>query len=161
MHPKSWMIVLSSSMFSVAYAFVEYYVIRDTTFGYNPVMFSLVYPYHFVMAAVFGLTAYGLLTIHGTRGLVPSLILTVALFSSMLVVEDFTWFALRAAAPMHGDTNAGKLIAQGEWTTQFMGSTDAYFTAIPNWYFASVTFSAISTIAVRGRRPVAALVSAP
>jgi len=62
-------LVLSALTFSVSYAFVEYYEIRDTTFGYNPVLFSLVYPYHFVMAAVFGLAAYGLLSAHvGTKG---------------------------------------------------------------------------------------------
>lgn|SRR5581483_1191089 len=157
---KVWALVLSASLFSIAYGFVEYYAIRDTTFGYNPVMFSLVYPYHFIMAAVFGLTAYALLTMHGIKGAIPSLILTVALFSSMLVVEDFTWFALRAVAPVHGDSNAGKLISQGEWTTRFMGSTDAYFTAIPNWYFASIAFSIISVLAIKSRRPLAAVASA-
>lgn len=161
MELKIWAIILSASVFSIAYAFVEYYVIRDTTFGYNPVMFSLIYPYHIVMAAVFGLAAYGLLAMHGIKGAIPSLILAGALFSSMLVVEDFTWFALRAVAPLHGDSNAGKLIADGEWTTRFMGSTDVYFTAIPNWYFASLAFSAISMMAARGRRSLAAVVSAP
>jgi hypothetical protein len=161
MQLKIWALTLSASVFSIAYAFVEYYVIRDTTFGYSPVMLSLVYPYHFVMAAVFGLAAYSLLAMHGIKGAIPSLILTGALFSSMLVVEDFTWFSLRAVAPLHGDSNAGKLIAEGEWTTRFMGSTDAYFTAIPNWYFASLAFSAISMMAARGRRPLVAVVSAP
>lgn len=161
MQLKIWTLILSAFAFSVAYAFVEYYIIRDTTFGYNPVMFSLVYPYHLAMAAVFGLTAYGLQTMRGIKGVIPSIILSGALFSSMLVVEDFTWFALRAIAPLQGDYNAGKLIEQGEWTTRFMGSTDAYFTAIPNWYFASLAFSAISMMAARGRRPLAAVVSAP
>jgi len=152
--------MLSASLFSIAYGFVEYYAIRDTTFGYSPIMFSLIYPYHFVMAGVFGLTAYGLIMMHSIRGAIPSFILTVALFSSMLVVEDFTWFALRAVAPVHGDSNAGKLMAQGEWTTRFMGSTDVYFTTIPNWYFASLAFSAISAIAIKSRRLVAAAPSA-
>jgi hypothetical protein len=158
MHVKVGALILSASVFSIAYAFVEYYVIKDTTFGYNPVMFSLVYPYHFVMAAVFGIAACGLLAMQGIKG-IPSIILAGALFSSMLVVEDFTWFTLRAIAPLDGDSNAGKLIADGEWTTRFMGSTDAYFTAIPNWYFASLAFSAISVMAARGRRPLAAVVS--
>jgi hypothetical protein len=149
-------LVLSALVFSVSYAFVEYYVIRDTTFGYNPVLFSLIYPYHFAMAMAFGLAAYGLLSAHvGMRGLVPSLILVGALFSSMLTVEDFTWFALRATAPVHGDTNAGKLVMPGEWTTQFMGSVDVHFTAIPNWYFLSVAFSAVALVTTRGRRQLA------
>ena len=154
-------LVLSALIFSVSYAFVEYYVIRDTTFGYGPVLFSLLYPYHFVMAVVFGLAAYGLLSIHvGTKGLVTSLILIGALFSSMLVVEDFMWFTLRAAAPAEGDANAGKLVVPGEWTTRFMGSIDAHFTAVPNWYFLSVGFSAAALATRRSRQRLAAVASA-
>jgi hypothetical protein len=153
-------LVLFALAFSISYAFLEYYVIRDTTFGYNPVLFSLIYPYHFAMAAVFGLAAYGLLSAHvSRRGLVPSLILVGALFSSMLAVEDFTWFALRAAAPVHGDANAGRLVMSGEWTTQFMGSIDVHFTAIPNWYFLGVVFSAVALVTTRGRQQLAAVAS--
>jgi hypothetical protein len=153
-------LALAALVFSISYAFVEYYVIRDTTFGYNPVLFSLIYPYHFAMAAVFGLAAYGLLSMHvSAKGLVPSLILIGALFSSMLAVEDFTWFALRAGAPVHGDANAGRLVMPGEWTTRFMGSVDAYFTAIPNWYFLGVAFSAVAVVATRGRLQLAAVAS--
>lgn len=154
-------LVLSALTFSVSYAFVEYYVIRDTTFGYNPVLFSLVYPYHFVMAAVFGLATYGLLSAHvGTKGRVTSLILVGALFSSMLAVEDFIWFTLRAAAPVDGDANAGKLVVPGEWTTRFMGSVDAHFTEIPNWYLLSVGFSAAALVTRRSRHRLAAVASA-
>ena len=145
--------------FSVGYGFIEYYVIQDTTFGYNPVMFSLVYPYHFGMAAVFGMTAYGLLAAHGVRRTMPILAFTGALTLSMLAAEDFTWFSLRALAPLDGDANGGKLIMHGEWTTQFMGSTDAYFMAVPNWYFLSLTSAAVVQVAHR-RQPVA-LVNAP
>lgn len=161
MHRGILGLVLSALIFSVSYAFVEYYVIRDTTFGYGPVLFSLLYPYHFVMAVVFGLAAYGLLSIHvGTKGLVTSLILIGALFSSMLVVEDFMWFTLRAAAPAEGDANAGKLVVPGEWTTRFMGSIDAHFTAVPNWYFLSVGFSAAALATRRSRQRLAAVASA-
>lgn len=154
-------LALSALAFSISYAFVEYYVIRDTTFGYDPVLFSLVYPYHFAMALVFGLAGYGLLSTHlRMRGLAPSLILVGALFSSMLAVEDFTWFALRAAAPVHGDANAGRLVMPGEWTTQFMGSIDAHFTAIPNWYFLGIVFSAAALVTTRGRQQLAAVASA-
>jgi hypothetical protein len=152
-------LALLALAFSVSYAFVEYYVIRDTTFGYNPVLFSLVYPYHFAMAAVFGLAVWGLLRmLTGTRGLVPSLILAGLLFSGMLAVEDFTWFALRAAAPVEGDINAGRLVLPGEWTTRFMGSVDAYFTAIPNWYFLSVGLLA-GLAAAQGRQRLAVAAS--
>jgi hypothetical protein len=157
-------LTLSTLAFSISYALIEYYVIRDTTFGYNPVLFSLIYPYHFAMAAVFGVTAYGLLAAHvNMKGVLPSLILTGALFGPMLVVEDFMWFTLRATAPMQGDTNAGMLIMPGEWTTQFMGSTDAYFTAVPNWYFMNIVFSAIALAVIHARQqPLAtAVVSAP
>ena len=154
-------LVLSALTFSVSYAFVEYYVIRDTTFGYNPVLFSLIYPYHFVMAAVFGLAAYGMLSFHvGTKGLATSLILVGALFSSMLAVEDFMWFTLRAAAPVDGDVNAGKLVMSGEWTTQFMGSFDAHFTAIPNWYFLSAGFSGAALATIRNRQRLTTVASA-
>jgi hypothetical protein len=37
-------LALLALTFSVSYAFVEYYVIRDTTIGYDPLLFSLVYP---------------------------------------------------------------------------------------------------------------------
>jgi len=153
-------LVLFALAFSVSYAFIEYYIIRDTTFGCNPVLFSLIYPYHFAMAAVFGVAAYGLLCAHvSIKGIVPSLIIVCALFSSMLAVEDFTWFALRAAAPVHGDANAGKLVVSGEWTTQFMGSVDAHFTAIPNWYFLSVAFSAVALATTRRRQQLTAAAS--
>lgn len=132
-------LTLSALTFSISYAFAEYYVIRDTSFGYNPVLFSLIYPYHFAMAAVFGLVVWSMLRVQMvTNGLAPSLILASLLFSGMLAIEDFAWFTLRAAAPVQGDLNAGRLVLHGEWTTQFMGSVDAHFTAIPNWYFLSV-----------------------
>jgi hypothetical protein len=150
-------LALSALTFSISYALVEYYVIGDTTFGYGPMLFSLIYPYHFAMASVFGLAAYGLKSMHiGMRGLIPGIILVGALFSSMLAVEDFTWFALRAAAPVHGDPNAGRLVMAGEWTTQFMGSVDAHFTAIPNWYFLGVAFSAAALATTRGWRQLQA-----
>lgn len=159
-HRILWL-AISALAFSISYAFVEYYVIRDTTFGYSPVLFSLIYPYHFAMAVVFGLAAYGLMSAHvSVTGLVPSLILVGALFSSMLAVEDFAWFALRAAAPVHGDANAGRLIVPGEWTTQFMGSVDAHFTAIPNWYFLGVAFSATAIVTTRGKQRLAAIAGA-
>jgi hypothetical protein len=153
-------LVLSALVFSISYAFVEYYVIRDTSFGYYPVLFSLIYPYHFAMAAVFGLAVFGLVRIQtGVKGLAPSLVLAGLLFSGMLAVEDFTWFALRAAAPVQGDMNAGMLVLPGEWTTRFMGSVDAYFTAIPNWYFLSAGFLA-GLAAVQGRQRLAVAASA-
>ena len=146
-------LVLSACVFSISYAFIEYYLIRDTTFGHQPVLLSLVYPYHFAMAAVFGVVAYGILSTHvSMKGLAPSLILVGALFSSMLAVEDFMWFTLRAAAPVDGDVNAGKLVMHGEWTTQFMGSTDAHYTAIPNWYFIGIAFSAGALMVTRSRQ---------
>jgi hypothetical protein len=152
-------LALFALAFSVGYGFIEYYVIQDTTFGYDPVLFSLVYPYHFGMAAVFGLAAYCLLAAHGVRRALPALALTGALTLSMLAAEDFTWFALRASAPLEGDANGGMLVMHGEWTTRFMGSTDAYFMAVPNWYFLSLA-SAATALVVRRRQPVA-LVSAP
>jgi len=151
---------LSALTFSVAYAFIEYYLIKDTTLGYSPVLFSLIYPYHFAMAAVFGLATYSLLRWRiRTKELVPSLILACALFSSMLAIEDFTWFALRATAPVENDLNAGKLVLPGEWTTQFMGSVNAHFTAIPNWYFLSLGFLVTAYVAMRERKQLAALAS--
>jgi hypothetical protein len=83
----------------------------------------------------------------------------LGMVGSMLAAEDFTWFSLRALAPLDGDANGGKLIMHGEWTTQFMGSTDAYFMAVPNWYFLSLTSAAVVLVAHR-RQPVA-LVNAP
>ena len=118
---------ISAVVFSVGYAFLEYYVIRDTTFGLQPVLFSLLYPYHFFMALAFGLAGYALLRTHlGPRALLPGIILTGALFSSMLVIEDFMWFTLRAAAPLQDDMYGGRLVTQGEWSTQFLGSVDAH-----------------------------------
>lgn len=161
MRAKILGLVLSALAFSISYAFVEYYIIKDTTFGYKPLLFSLIYPYHFAMAAVFGLAAYFLLFAQGKMmGLIPSIIMVVALFSSMLAVEDFTWFALRATAPVHGDANAGRLVMPGEWTTQFMGSVDAYFTALPNWYFFGIAFSAAALVMTCGRQQLAAAASA-
>src|SRR5438093_10988843 len=101
-------LVLSALLFSISYALVEYYVLRDTTFGYSAMLFSLVYPYHFAMAAEFGLAAYGLLCGRvSIKSIIPSVSRVSALFSSMLAVEDFTWFTLRAVAPIIDDVNAG------------------------------------------------------
>lgn len=153
-------LALSALTFSILYAFVEYYIIRDTTFGSSPVLFSLIYPYHFAMASVFGLATYGLLSTHvNVKDLVSTLIMVGAIFSSMLAVEDFTWFALRAAAPVHGDANAGRLVMPGEWTTQFMGSIDVHFTAIPNWYFFGLAFSAAALLTTSSRQRLAAIAS--
>lgn len=134
--------VICAILFSVGYAFVEYYMIRDTSFGLQPVLFSLIYPYHFLMAAVFGIAGYAFLHLNvGPQALLSGLVLTGAIFSSMLVIEDFTWFTLRATAPIAGDLNGGSLIMRGEWSTQFLGSVDAHLTAIPNWYFLNVIFT--------------------
>lgn len=115
------------------------------------------------MAALFGVAAYGFLSRStGLRGLLPTLFVIGAIFSSMLVIEDFMWFTLRAAAPYQGDANAGKLIMDGEWSTRFMGSVDAYFTAIPNWYFLNIIFSAVVLTLIRGKqRLTAAAVATP
>jgi hypothetical protein len=78
----------------------------------------------------------------------------------MLAVEDFTWFALRAIAPVQGDANAGRLVMPGEWTTQFMGSINLHFTAIPNWYFLGVVLSAATMATARGMQRLAAVANA-
>jgi hypothetical protein len=153
--------VFCAVCFSVGYAFVEYYVIRDTAFGLQPVLFSLIYPYHFLMAVVFGLVSYALLHLHsGPQALLSGLILTGAIFSSMLVVEDFMWFTLRASAPIEGDINGGSLVKQGEWSTQFLGSIDAHLTAIPNWYFLNALFT-FSVFLIARSRPRLAEAVAP
>lgn len=77
-----------------------------------------------------------------------TLIIVGSIISVMLVIEDFAWFMLRAVAPRDGDVNAGKLVTDGEWTTQFMGSTSFYFTAIPNWYFVSTFCAIIASLTV-------------
>ena len=146
--------------FSIGYAFVEYYVIRDTTFGLQPVLFSLIYPYHFLMAVIFGVTGYIFLHLHvGPQGLLTGLVLTGAIFAPMLVIEDFMWFTLRASAPIEGDSNAGNLVMHGEWSTQFLGSVDAQFTAIPNWYFLNVLFTCGVFIISRSSQKIAQAVA--
>jgi hypothetical protein len=105
------------------------------------------------MALVFATAAYGFMSLHKTpQGVLPTLFVSAAILSCMLVIEDFTWFALRAAAPHYGDVNAGKLIMQGEWSTQFLGSVNAYFTAIPNWYFVNIIFSCAVLITIPGQQ---------
>jgi hypothetical protein len=148
-------VILFATLFSIGYALVEYYIIHDTTFGFQPVLFSLIYPYHFLMAIAFGLAGYLFLHLHlGPKGLVPGIILTGALFSSMLVIEDFTWFSLRALAPLEGDINGGKLVMEGEWSTQFLGSTNFHFTEIPNWYFMNVMFTSCILILTRSKQEI-------
>jgi hypothetical protein len=146
--------IISAIAFSVAYAVVEYYWIRDPTFGLDPVLFTLLYPYHFIMALIFGLATYVILSADLRQKTIFSrLMLIGGLLSLMLVVEDFAWFTFRAIAPVNGDANGGRWILKGEWTTKFMGSTDAYFTAIPNWYFLSIAFCAASFKLIRGKQP--------
>jgi hypothetical protein len=154
-------VVIFTLLFAVGYAFIEYYLIRDTTFGFQPVLFSLIYPYHFLMAAIFGIAGYIILHFHlGPRSLVSAVILTGALFSTMLVIEDFMWFSLRAAMPIEGDLNAGKLVMQGEWSTQFLGSVGIQFTEIPNWYFMNGFFALAVFLATRGKPKIAQTVVA-
>ena len=113
------------------------------------------------MAVVFGLVSYALLHLHsGPQALLSGLILTGAIFSSMLVVEDFMWFTLRASAPFEGDMNGGSLVKQGEWSTQFLGSIDAHMTAIPNWYFLNALFT-FSVFLITRTRPRLAEAVAP
>jgi hypothetical protein len=147
-------------LFSFGYALLEYYVIRDTTFGLQPILFSLIYPYHLFMAAIFGVAGYLFLRFHmGRQSLLPGIILTGALFSAMLVVEDFMWFSLRAAAPVEGDLNGGKLVMQGEWSTQFLGSVNAHATEIPNWYFMNILFTLGIILTTRSRPKIAETVA--
>jgi hypothetical protein len=148
--------VLFVVFFSIGYAIIEYYVIHDTTFGFQPVLFSLIYPYHFLMAVIFGLAGYFFLQLHsGPKGLVSGIILTGALFSTMLVIEDFAWFSFRALAPLQSDMNGGKLVMAGEWSTQFLGSTNLHFTEIPNWYFMNVLFTSSIIILKRSKSDIA------
>lgn len=138
-------IILLVFGFSFAYTLLEYYVIRDPSFGYEPILFSLIYPYHVVMATAIGLFSYWLSRSLGVVRMLGLAILLpiVMLFTAIITLEDFLWFVLRAIAPYQGDINAGKLITPGEWTTQFLGSTDAYFTSIPNWYFISLVLTVV------------------
>ena len=144
--------------FSFAYALLEYYIIRDPSFGYPPILFSLVYPYHLVMATAIALFSYWLVNSYHYNdvrklSVVAIIFLTAVLFTIIITIEDFLWFTIRAIAPYQGDINAGRLIIQGEWTTQFFGSTDTYFTAIPNWYFISplLTMAYVLMIKCRNR----------
>lgn len=131
-------------------------MIRDPTFGQEPVLFSLIYPYHFFMATAFGIAGYTFLRLHsGPRKFVSLMILTGVLSSSMLVLEDFMWFTFRAAAPFQGDANGGKLVMQGEWSTQFLGSVDAHLTAIPNWYFLNILLSCGGILITRSKERIA------
>jgi len=102
------------------------------------------------MAGVFGIAAYSIVVRNfpiPKNGLL-TLGLVGTIFSVMLVIEDFAWFTFRAFAPRDGEINAGKLVIEGEWTTQFMGSTSFYYTVIPNWYFVCVFCAIITFLAV-------------
>lgn len=139
------------------YAVVEYYWIKDPTFGYDPILFSLLYPYHFAMAVMFGSVAYSIysINIHKKRSF-ESIFLTGSLFLLMLVVEDFAWFTFRAVAPA-GDANGGRWILKGEWTTRFMGSIDVSFSEIPNWYFVSIGLAIVSFTVIKGKQKLPAM----
>ncbi|MGH9992174.1 MAG: hypothetical protein ACREBU_03270 [Nitrososphaera sp.] len=144
-------LILPVAGFSILYAAFEYYLITDPSYGIRPIMFSLIYPYHLVMAGVFGIAAYSviILSYPVRKNGVLTLLMVGAIFSVMLVIEDFTWFTFRAVAPRDGDLNAGKLVVEGEWTTQFIGSTSFHFTAVPNWYFLSAFYAIIAVLTVR------------
>ncbi len=136
-------------LFSILYAALEYYLITDPSYGIRPLLFSLIYPYHVLLAGVFGTAAYSIVRNFPIRkNGVLTLVLVGTIFSVMLVIEDFAWFVFRALAPRDGDINAGKLVIEGEWTTQFMGSTTFYFTAIPNWYFLCALCTIITSMIV-------------
>jgi len=145
---SSRFLVFSALLFAFLYAVIEYYFIRDPSFGLRPVLFSLVYPYHIIMAGIFLITAYLISSRKRRLSRLPKAILVIGLFSLMIVAEDFSWFLVRAIVPYDG-AYSGKLIMNGEWTTQFMGSTDAYFTAIPNWYFVCLLFAAAAITSLR------------
>jgi hypothetical protein len=69
------------------------------------------------------------------------------------------WFALRATAPLDHDVNGGRLVVQGEWSTQFLGSVDIHLTAIPIWYFTNVAFTLAVFGIARVRQPVTEIVA--
>lgn len=146
--------VFPVACFSILYAAFEYYLITDPSYGIRPLLFSLIYPYHLLMAALFGIAAYSIVVPNFPirKNGVLTLVLVGTIFSVMLVIEDFAWFTLRAVAPRDGDINAGKLVIEGEWTTQFMGSTSFYFTAVPNWYFVCAFCAIISSLTVGAHR---------
>lgn len=142
--------VFPIACFSILYAAFEYYLVTDPSYGIRPVLFSLIYPYHLLMAGVFGIAAYSIVVrnFRIRKNGVLTLVLVGTMFSVMLVIEDFAWFTFRAVAPRDGDINAGKLVIEGEWTTQFMGSTSFYYTAVPNWYFVCAFCAIITSLAV-------------
>ncbi len=145
--------ILPVVVFSILYAAFEYYLIIDPSYGVRPIIFSLLYPYHLVMAGIFAIAAYSvvILSYPIRKNWVLTLLMVGAIFSVMIVIEDFTWFTFRAVAPRDGDMNAGKLVLDGEWTTQFIGSTSIYYTVIPNWYFVSAFYATIALLTVRAQ----------
>jgi hypothetical protein len=146
-------LVFPVACFSILYAAFEYYLITDPSYGIRPLLFSLIYPYHLLMAGLFGIAAYSIVVMNlpiRKHGLL-TLVLVGTIFFVMLVIEDFAWFTLRAIAPRDGDINAGKLVIEGEWTTQFMGSTSFYFTVVPNWYFVCASCTIITFLTIRAR----------
>ena len=142
--------VIPVACFSILYAVFEYYLVTDPSYGIRPLLFSLIYPYHLLMAGIFGIAAYSIVHLNFPirKNGVLTLVIVGSIISVMLVIEDFAWFTLRAVAPREGDVNGGKLVTDGEWTTQFMGSTSFYFTAIPNWYFVSTLCAIIASLTV-------------
>ncbi|HZT34547.1 MAG TPA: hypothetical protein VFA15_01405, partial [Nitrososphaera sp.] len=115
-------LLVAAIIFSAAYAGFEYYVVRDTTFGQPPLLFSLLYPYHVAMGTVFVTAAYFMVRMYGKEAYtIRAVLLTVSVVMMMLVIEDASWFTLRGVAPISGDSHAGLSIAGGEWTTRFMG----------------------------------------
>jgi hypothetical protein len=146
--------VLPVMCFSFLYAALEYYLIVDPSFGMNPMLFSLIYPYHLLMAGLFGLVAYSIVILHlpSRKNKVLILVLGGTIFCAMLVIEDLAWFSFRAVAPREGDINGGKLVIEGEWTTQIMGSTNFYSIVVPNWYFVSASWLIIASLVVAAHR---------
>jgi hypothetical protein len=146
--------VFPVACFSILYAAFEYYLITDPSFGIRPLLFSLIYRYHLLMAGLFGIVSYSIVVMNipiRKHGLL-TLVLVGTIFSVMLVIEDFAWFTLRAVAPRDEDINAGKLVIEGEWTTQFMGSTGFYSTAVPNWYFVCASCAIITSLIARTKK---------
>ena len=146
--------VFPIACFSILYAACEYYLITEPSYGMRPLLFSLIYPYHLLMAGIFGIAAYSIAILNFPirKYGVLTIVLVCTIFPVMLVIEDFAWFMLRAFAARDGDINAGKLVMEGEWTTQFMGSTSFYYTAVPNWYFVCAFCAIITSLAVGAHR---------
>lgn len=158
-------------MFAISFAHLEYYYIKDPALQISngevvvtdsnfdrsretePIIGNM-YQYHlFPMLFIFVLISFAALwddmsfKLIGRHKRLKAAFIGVANLVTVIVVEDFAWFANRLIVPLESDPKGGMLMQFSDWTSMHMGAIDLGSFVVPVWYIVAV---ALATLAYYG-----------